>query len=109
MNLALAAGCGTNGAGTSTTADNGSGGNTVAASPASVPPPAGVVVRAASLSGEVAINDNFNTNDGLQPAYGTGVIPAASPDAVSGFRFMCKPGQILRDDPIVYPGQAGAS
>ena len=22
---------------------------------------------------------------------------------------MCKPGQILRDDPIVYPGQAGAS
>jgi hypothetical protein len=37
------------------------------------------------------------------------VIPAASPDPVSGFRFMCKPGQILRDDPIVYPGQAGAS
>jgi hypothetical protein len=37
------------------------------------------------------------------------VIPAVSPDDVSGFRFMCKPGQLLRDDPVVYPGQPGAS
>jgi hypothetical protein len=66
-------------------------------------------VPSPSLAGEVAIADTFNTNDGLQPAYGTGVIPVASPDDVSGFRFMCKPSHISKDDPVVYPGQPGAS
>ena len=31
----------------------------------------------------------------------------AAPDVVGAFRFLCGPGQVLPDDPIVYPGQAG--
>jgi hypothetical protein len=43
-------------------------------------------------------------------AGGTGAIPAsASPDVVGAFRFICNAGQVLRDDPIVYPGQPGKS
>ncbi len=38
-------------------------------------------------------------------------VPAksAAPDTVGAFRFMCEPGQISYDDPIVYPGQPGKS
>jgi hypothetical protein len=37
--------------------------------------------------------------------------PAQSgrPDTVGAFRFVCQPGQISYDDPIVYPGQPGKS
>jgi hypothetical protein len=66
-------------------------------------------VPSPSLAGEVAIADTFNVNDGLELAQGTGAIAPPSPDDVSGFRFMCKPGQVSRDDPVVYPGQPGAS
>ncbi|MEH3102541.1 MAG: DUF1996 domain-containing protein [Sphingomonas phyllosphaerae] len=33
----------------------------------------------------------------------------AAPDTVGAFRFMCEPGQISYDDPIVYPNQPGKS
>ena len=37
-------------------------------------------------------------------------IPAsAAPDVVGAFRFVCSAGQLLHDDPIVYPGQPGKS
>lgn len=34
---------------------------------------------------------------------------SAAPDVVGAFRFICTAGQILRDDPIVFPGQPGKS
>jgi hypothetical protein len=37
-------------------------------------------------------------------------IPAsAAPDVVGAFRFLCGPGQLSYDDPIVYPGKPGAA
>lgn len=33
----------------------------------------------------------------------------AAPDNLGAFRFICSPGHLLSDDPIVYPGQAGKS
>ena len=37
-------------------------------------------------------------------------IPASmAPDIVGAFRFTCTAGQIIKDDPIVYPGQPGKS
>lgn len=33
--------------------------------------------------------------------------PSNTPDVVGAFRFLCGPGQISFDDPIVYPGQSG--
>jgi uncharacterized protein DUF1996 len=39
-----------------------------------------------------------------------GVIPkSGAPDIVGAFRFICGAGQVLADDPIVYPGQPGKS
>jgi hypothetical protein len=35
--------------------------------------------------------------------------PTAAPDNVGAFRFVCDAGQILADDPIVFPGQPGKS
>ena len=37
------------------------------------------------------------------------IPPSAAPDVVGAFRFLCGPGQISADDPIVYPGQPGAA
>ena len=36
-----------------------------------------------------------------------GIPPSNVPDVVGAFRFLCGPGQVLPDDPIVYPGQPG--
>ncbi len=46
----------------------------------------------------------------LQPTGGTGVIPPSGrPDVVGAFRFICQPGHVNYDDPIVYPDQPGKS
>lgn len=37
------------------------------------------------------------------------IPPSAAPDVVGAFRFLCGPGQLSYDDPIVYPGQPGAA
>ncbi|MGB7408770.1 MAG: DUF1996 domain-containing protein [Pontixanthobacter sp.] len=37
------------------------------------------------------------------------VPPSAAPDVVGAFRFLCGPGQLLRDDPIVKAGKKGKS
>lgn len=63
-----------------------------------------------SFSGLPAIASSFDPALGLAPAWGTGAIPvSASPDVVGAFRFICGAGQILRDDPIAFPGQPGKS
>ncbi|MEH3102533.1 MAG: DUF1996 domain-containing protein [Sphingomonas phyllosphaerae] len=56
------------------------------------------------------IPSNFDVNSELVPSWGTGEIAATGkPDTVGAFRFICSPSHELRDDPIVFPGQAGRS
>ena len=63
-----------------------------------------------ALEGEKPIASNVDFNVALQPAWGSGTIPgSAAPDVVGAFRFICSAGQVLPDDPIVYPGQPGKS
>ena len=79
-----------------------------APAPAPAPAPTTTVSNTASpngLAGETAIADNFDVNAWLIP----GEAPHASPDTVGAFRFTCLSGQLLKDDPIVYPGQPGKS
>jgi hypothetical protein len=61
----------------------------------------------------VAIADNWNTASGIEQTWygptGRGGIAPASADPVGAFRMFCSAGQLLRDDPLVYPGQKGAS
>jgi len=52
---------------------------------------------------------NFDTTGLLVPSWGTGAPPEPSREDVGAFRFMCAAGQVLRDDPIVFPGQPGKS
>lgn len=63
-----------------------------------------------AFPGMAPIASDFDPLTGLASAWGTGAIPqSASPDFVGAFRFICGAGQILRDDPIMYPCQPGAS
>jgi hypothetical protein len=70
-------------------------------------------VTTSSLSGETAIADNFATAAAIEPTWygpnGRGGIAPASADPVGAFRMFCSAGQLLKDDPLVYPGQPGAS
>jgi hypothetical protein len=65
------------------------------------------------LAGATAIADNFNTADAIEPTSygpnGSGGTPPVSSDTVGAFRMFCHPGQLLKDDPLVYPGQPGVS
>lgn len=57
-----------------------------------------------------SIASEFDVATELFPAWGSGNIPpSAAPDVVGAFRFICSAGQINYDDPIVHPGQSGAS
>jgi lysophospholipase L1-like esterase len=59
-----------------------------------------------SLSGLPVIASNFDINTTLLQ----GSVPgSAAPDTVGAFRFICGAGQLLYDDPIVYPGEPGRS
>jgi len=72
-----------------------------------LPPPPAPAPSPVPLTGETPIASNFDINAELVT---TGTIPGtASPDVVGAFRFICNAGQLLRDDPIVYPGQPGKS
>lgn len=102
--LALLAGCGSGGP-APTAADQGTT-NVVATTPAPTPaPPPPPGPSTAGLIAAVA--DNFDLQLGLEAA-ARNPTPL-SVDHQSGFRFMCTAGQVLRDDPIVYPGQPGKS
>ncbi|MFD1786663.1 DUF1996 domain-containing protein [Sphingomonas floccifaciens] len=63
------------------------------------------------FNGQLAkIISNFDTTPLLVPAWGSGEIPpTGAPDVVGAFRFICNASHLSRDDPIVYPGQPGAS
>ena len=63
-------------------------------------------VRTPSLSGLPSIPSNFDRVPLLKPHP---IAKSASPDVLGAFRFICRSGQILYDDPIVYPGQPGRS
>ena len=80
----------------------------VASAPPTPPPPAAVAAESTSVSleGATAIASNFDPNAELASI----PVPAsAAPDVVGAFRFICMPGQLKSDDPIVYPGQPGRS
>jgi hypothetical protein len=56
------------------------------------------------------ISSNFDVSTDLVASWGAAAIPVSNaPDVVGAFRFICGAGQILYDDPIVSPGQPGAS
>ena len=76
--------------------------------PAPTPPPAATVTVAAAtaIEGITPIASNF---DPASELVSTSIPPSASPDVVGAFRFVCMPGQLKSDDPIVYPGQPGKS
>ena len=79
------------------------------ATPAPVPPPAPTPVAdtsSSSLEGAAPIASNF---DPATELVATSIPPSAAPDVVGAFRFICMPGHLKSDDPIVYPGQPGKS
>ena len=57
-------------------------------------------------SEETIVPSNFNISDEL---INVPLPKSAAPDVVGAFRFVCTAGQVLKDDPIVYPGQPGKS
>ena len=69
-----------------------------------------VPVGSANGAVPAAVTDTLDFDAETQPSWGDGAIPAsAAPDVVGAFRFSCTAGQVLADDPVVYPGQPGAS
>jgi hypothetical protein len=80
----------------------------------SCPPPTPPVTAATgptdTISGLSAIPSGFDVDAGLKLNGGDGSIPpSAAPDVVGAFRFICGAGQLLYDDPIVYPCKPGVS
>jgi hypothetical protein len=104
--LVLTASCGSNSAPAAQLPNDS---NTVATPSAATgsagmsPPPAGQPVTSVA-----SIPDNFNTADGIAPSP-WGMPPSSGVDPVGAFRMICGAGQVSYDDPIVYPGQPGAS
>lgn len=75
--------------------------------PMPAPPPAPSFPTVAT---NPPIADNFATATGVQPAWGSGVLPSSmGSDPVGAMRMICGAGQVSYDDPIVYPGQPGKS
>ena len=70
------------------------------------PIPTATSVASASLGGEAGIADNFDLASSLKVSDET---PSIAPDSTGAFRFLCGAGQLLKDDPLVYPGQPGAA
>jgi hypothetical protein len=81
--------------------------------PAPVPAPTPTPTPLPGPTGEAAITDNFDTAAGIEQTWygplGRGGIAPASADPVGAFRLFCGAGQLLKDDPLVYPGQPGVS
>jgi hypothetical protein len=94
--------------------DSGSSAAVVPPPPMTPPPTTGMAAASPNgLAGETAIADNFDGADMLEATWygpnGRGGIAPASVDPVGAFRFLCAPGQLLKDDPIFLPGQPGKS
>jgi hypothetical protein len=56
---------------------------------------------------------NFDTKPSIVTGYDHGILgnlpKSMAPDVVGAFRFICSPGQLNYDDPILYPGQKSGS
>jgi uncharacterized protein DUF1996 len=70
--------------------------------PTEPPPP----TTTPAYAEETIVPSNFDINSELVPA---ALPPSMGVDVVGAFRFICGPGRLLYDDPIVYPGQPGRS
>ena len=69
--------------------------------------PAAETATAVPVVGDVvAVESGLNLASMFDPK---SIPPTAAPDVLGAFRFICGPGQIAYDDPIVYPGQPGKS
>jgi hypothetical protein len=75
------------------------------AAPPPTPPP-GSADTTSLIAPLADIADNFTTSTTLRTTIES--VPA-SLDPAGAFRFTCFSGQLLKDDPIVYPGQPGKS
>ena len=65
---------------------------------------------APSLAGVASVASGVKVQEHLVKAWTTGDIPKLEEGQVEGaFRFLCAPTHNAYDDPIVYPGQPGAS
>ena len=102
----MASACGTSSAMDSSASSNATAVVTPTPSPTPTPTPAAANVAASSLAGEVEIVDNFDGTAGLIPE---GAPPSIAGDGAAAFRMFCSPGQLAKDDPLVYPGQSGVS
>ena len=71
------------------------------------PTPTGTTTVSPNLAGMPAISSNFDINRELVTL--SSLPKSGSPDVVGAFRFLCMPGQISYDDPIIYPGKPGAA
>jgi len=84
-----------------------------ASAPVTTPPLAGTprpVEPVIDLSGAAPITSEFDYRSHLQATWGTGAVPGSGkPDVVGAFRFICMPGHLNKDDPIVFPGRPGAA
>jgi hypothetical protein len=110
--VALTTACGTSVA-SPTASETSSNTTVVAPSPTPTPTPTSTPtavtgpVASPSLAGEVAVADNFDPTGGIIPV---GRPAPAETNPMSGaFRMFCTAGQLLRDDPLVSPGQPGVS
>jgi hypothetical protein len=74
--------------------------------PVTTTPPPTDPTASPGLSGVAPIVSNFDVAAEIQDAPVPGT---AAPDTLGAFRFICNAGQVLADDPIVYPGQPGKS
>lgn len=79
-----------------------------APTPTPTPPPSSSIGEQGTspAQGVVAIASDF---DPMRELVASSVPPSAAPDVVGAFRFICMPGQLKKDDPIVYPGLPGRS
>src|SRR5437868_2846014 len=118
--MALTSACGVSIANpTGSTADSSTNTTTVATpTPTPTPTPSTTVtvpvISPNGLAGETAIADNFDYASAFEPTTygangGVGIPPITPLNDLGAFRFLCHPGQLLHDDPIVYPGQPGKS
>lgn len=71
-----------------------------------VVPPVPPVTTYPKVGDVPAVASGLNIPSLLGPV---GIPGTAAPDVVGAFRFLCGPGQVNNDDPIVYPGQPGAA
>ena len=106
--MGLTAACGVSNASPAGSTADASSNTAAVVTPTPTPTPtttsaaAGPVVSPNGLVGEAAVADNFDGTPGIVPEQGPPIISA---ELIGAFRMFCTAGQLLKDDPIVYPGQ----